>query len=188
MFAWRCFLVRLLYRSGTPPGSLGLASVTGAAASRACTDLFVHCKLILLHTSGELVRNFDRFSTNASPFSSLILSPYAHMSHSVVSTPGVLANSCTSIIFHDVAFFGCSCRKCLPPFSCIPYSSKQNFMCFLAISIFRLNSSSSRFALLMFCNVLNIVHGGDPINMNGLESRTSSFTLALTSFLLRSHG
>ena len=110
------------------------------------------------------------------------------MSHTAVNTPGVSASLRTSLIAHEVALFGCSCRKCLPPSSCIRYNSTQNLTCLFATSIFIWNSSSSRLDLLRFCRLLNIVHGGLPISMNGFESRTNPLTRALTSFLLKSHG
>ena len=61
-------------------------------------------------------------------------------------------------------------------------------MCFFAISIFRLNSSSLRLDLLRFCSPLNIVQGGLPISIKGLDSRTSALIRALTSLLQKSHG
>ena len=104
-----------------PLGSFGATASSVGTSDRAPDSFtrFTHCTLILLRTSGELLTSLVRFLTGASPTSSVATMPNAHMSQVVVLTPSTHCSVFTSGICQEEAESGCSCRKNLPPFTCI---------------------------------------------------------------------
>ena len=63
--------------------------------------------------------------------------------------------------FNEVAFAGCSCKNNLPSNICLEYSLQIHAKCTQP------NFLGSRFVLLMNCQVLNVVHMGEPTNRVG---------------------
>ena len=144
-----------------------------AAAARPETSCTCRCDLShALATASRIaadeVRILVGFSAEATPNSSLEVSPNMHICTVVSRTPARDLNRRSRGSFHDEALRGCSKTKCRPPSSCNSAILTATF----TIRTARIQSRRGTPWRHRFQRLQNLVHGGLSTTSCGLSRRT----------------